>query len=644
VRAWLRQWRRRPQTLLRLLHLPGTLAPLLAASLLLASTANGEVPCPGPHRNAVLEFTEVTGPANPLAGMPIDNREFGDIDGDGDFDLFLGADFYRNTGSRTQAAFELQSPPAHPLHTWGRPLPHFVDIDADGDLDAFTTADSNVGFYENIGSATTPQMDLRSGEANPLHAIDTLDLDVLVFADMDADGDFDVFAGQVRYLDNHRYFENIGTPEIPNYVLRSAEQDPLRDFSDPLFIDIDSDGDLDLLQYSVYSWVSYPDMDGHSLAYNTVALNTGTARIPEFSDSVLLTTYAAESFQEDYIERVHGNIVDLNGDGHPDLCADGHLYLSEPVCKDTRDLPELLCADLTLPLQADGTHPLLFRAVIDAYLANGRLALLESRNGGWLSTQSCGNLGDRPAVIYQVRTLDWRSLFVYCDITLHVIDNLPPCIFLQGDAEMTLATGQPYTEPGAYALENCGSVEVQIGGDTVDTSTDGLYVVRYDATDAQGNPAAQLARRVTVTSGARAAVTAPFVEDEAPVTWYDLDLIADFHLLDMNHDRRISLEEIAAFVDGGSESIPPEDYYHLNSDGDIGLTLPELHNWSDPLSPEPGYGNITSDTDGDYVLSFPELLRMIQLYNAGGYTCAEVPGATEDSFLPRPPSVQTRSA
>jgi hypothetical protein len=161
--------------------------------------------------------------------------------------------------------------------------------------------------------------------------------------------------------------------------------------------------------------------------------------------------------------------------------------------------------------------------------------------------------------------------------------------------------------------------------------------VRYDATDAQGNPAAQLARRVTVTSGARAAVTAPFVEDEAPVTWYDLDLIADFHLLDMNHDRRISLEEIAAFVDGGSESIPPEDYYHLNSDGDIGLTLPELHNWSDPLSPEPGYGNITSDTDGDYVLSFPELLRMIQLYNAGGYTCAEVPGATEDSFLPRPP-------
>ena len=85
------------------------------------------------------------------------------------------------------------------------------------------------------------------------------------------------------------------------------------------------------------------------------------------------------------------------------------------------------------------------------------------------------------------------------DVTIIVEDTTPPVITLNGPATMTLECGvDSYTEEGATAVDICDGnvVPVVIGGDTVDTSTCGTYVVTYNATDASGNVAEQVTRTV----------------------------------------------------------------------------------------------------------------------------------------------------
>jgi len=86
------------------------------------------------------------------------------------------------------------------------------------------------------------------------------------------------------------------------------------------------------------------------------------------------------------------------------------------------------------------------------------------------------------------------------DVTIIVEDTNLPVITLNGPATMTLERGvDSYTEEGATAACICDvNVPVVIGGDAVDTSTCGTYVVTYNATDASGNAAEQVTRTVIV--------------------------------------------------------------------------------------------------------------------------------------------------
>ncbi|MCP3974352.1 MAG: DUF5011 domain-containing protein, partial [bacterium] len=81
-----------------------------------------------------------------------------------------------------------------------------------------------------------------------------------------------------------------------------------------------------------------------------------------------------------------------------------------------------------------------------------------------------------------------------------VRDTTPPVITLQGaDPTEVFAHYETYTEEGATANDNFdGNVTVTIGGDTVDPSTLGTYLVTYDATDSHGNAAVQVTRTVVV--------------------------------------------------------------------------------------------------------------------------------------------------
>ncbi|MBI3119468.1 MAG: DUF5011 domain-containing protein, partial [Candidatus Hydrogenedentes bacterium] len=84
--------------------------------------------------------------------------------------------------------------------------------------------------------------------------------------------------------------------------------------------------------------------------------------------------------------------------------------------------------------------------------------------------------------------------------TVHVVDTTPPVITLNGNAEETVECGQPYSDAGATASDDCDgdltSAIVDEGG--VNTSVPADYTLSFDVTDSTGNAAATVTRTVHV--------------------------------------------------------------------------------------------------------------------------------------------------
>ncbi|MEZ4414320.1 MAG: VCBS repeat-containing protein [Gemmatimonadota bacterium] len=137
---------------------------------------------------------------------------------------------------------------AHPfLGGFDVPRPQLADLDGDGDLDLFVQERTDeLMFFENIGSATTPQFAWRSDRFQDISVGEWTR-----FGDFDNDGDLDLLTElPYSYL---RYYVNEGTATAPRFRMHA---DSLRDpagepiFSDrqniPSLADIDCDGVLDL--------------------------------------------------------------------------------------------------------------------------------------------------------------------------------------------------------------------------------------------------------------------------------------------------------------------------------------------------------------------------------------------------------------
>ena len=81
--------------------------------------------------------------------------------------------------------------------------------------------------------------------------------------------------------------------------------------------------------------------------------------------------------------------------------------------------------------------------------------------------------------------------------TVNVVDTTPPVITLSSTS-MSLNIGDTYVAP-TVTVDDFETLTATVGGDTVDTSTAGTYVVTYDATDSSSNEATQATLTVTVT-------------------------------------------------------------------------------------------------------------------------------------------------
>jgi hypothetical protein len=173
---------------------------------------------------------------------------FGDLDGDGDLDVVLGTwqDQLRlYTNGSTTGGIELSlSDSAVVTITRGRnATPALGDVDGDGDLDLFVGESSGtLNFYENTGTRGAPVFTLVSEEFG---GFDVGRRSLPVLHDLDGDDDLDLLVGSES--EGVRVFRNDGTPTTPAFV----DAGPLGvgnfGFAAPAFADLDGDGRTDLV-------------------------------------------------------------------------------------------------------------------------------------------------------------------------------------------------------------------------------------------------------------------------------------------------------------------------------------------------------------------------------------------------------------
>jgi hypothetical protein len=242
-------------------------------------------------------FVEQTGNNDPFASTKIGTLSapaFIDLDADGDLDVMIGHEPILQTSGETgffnvisylvnnAGHFTLAAGTANPfdgviIGVEATPAPVFVDLDNDGKLDLVVGLhDGTIRYFKNSGSANNLSFTPLTGSSNPFNAIRMGAFAVPAFADVDGDGDLDAVIGSAEAV---RFFRNTGTKSSPKFQEVTGVANPVNgiDFglgTDPVFVDIDGDGDMDIVVgnksdeviklYRALSSPSTPDLDASS--------------------------------------------------------------------------------------------------------------------------------------------------------------------------------------------------------------------------------------------------------------------------------------------------------------------------------------------------------------------------------------------
>ncbi len=173
-----------------------------------------------------------------------------DLDADDDLDFisggYTGLQLYENTGSSTAAVFEKVEDFFDGLDLNPNPVPHFADMDNDGDFDMVIGLSESgaIHYYQNHGTA---------GTAIFLDGTQETWFDVGLYAypwfsDMDADGDTDLLVGRDGY--GFYYYHNVGSAAAWVWTQSSSQFSGLGGstyWNSPCLVDLTGDGRQDLV-------------------------------------------------------------------------------------------------------------------------------------------------------------------------------------------------------------------------------------------------------------------------------------------------------------------------------------------------------------------------------------------------------------
>lgn len=217
---------------------------------------------------------------------------FKDMDNDGDLDLIMGRDlqtmlYYKNTGTPQSPVWTSTPALVSPLettHYWKQPA--VCDLDGDGDNDlVYGTDDGSMLYYQNTGTPSTPVL-TRNTAYFQMIRIDG-GASTTSLADFDNDGDLDLISGE--QLGKFHYFRNDGNSAKPDFKKTTAPFTSIDagSYSSPRFIDIDNDGDYDIvsgaLDGKIYCYIN----NGGSFTQNTSifsGIDVGWQSAPSFAD------------------------------------------------------------------------------------------------------------------------------------------------------------------------------------------------------------------------------------------------------------------------------------------------------------------------------------------------------------------------
>lgn len=252
----------------------------------------------------------------PLATSGYNAPTAGDLDGDGDLDLLIGVIGGAYGPNRTSAENLYRMDQTAP-GTWvvrsttalgnldigSESSPALGDLDGDGDLDLLignklTPSDTRLAslyFYVNEGSRKAPSF--RPAGTLPVGAGFQF---APALVDLDGDGDLDLVLGNWR--DALQYYRNDGSGKLANFTLADSALVKITrgSHTTPSFGDLDGDGDLDLIIGEASGAVNY---------YR----NDGTKTAPTFT----LVSDEWEGIRAG--RRSVPRLVDLDGDGDLDL-------------------------------------------------------------------------------------------------------------------------------------------------------------------------------------------------------------------------------------------------------------------------------------------------------------------------------------